>query len=166
MSFDFCLCLTMRRFAVALLIVSAHGHAQPLLFTTLRNSAQLCLCSALLPLASQCPCCALPCQAVPLLRVAFDDLPCHCPSLSCHSLPVSAFPCFSFAARSLAELLLCCARRNPAEPSFAFAQPIDAMPCHCEAYQIIANPRHCPVRRAYQPAFSSGKKLSSSFRAS
>lgn len=39
---------------------------------------------------------------------------------------------------------LCC---SLALPSFALL--INTLPCHCEAYRLAANRRHCPVRRAY-----------------
>lgn len=107
-----------------------------------------------------------------LLFLCFAEIRIAPQSLRCSSRPKTelsrAYAVLGRAALRLSAampgrtpLFLCCARRNPAELSFAFAHPIDAMPCHCEAHQITANPFHCPVRRAYQPAFSSGKKFAS-----
>lgn len=113
---------------------------------------------------------AMPCLT--LLFLCFAEIRIAPQSLRCSSRPKTelsrAYAVLGRAALRLSAampgrtpLFLCCARRNPAELSFAFAHPIDAMPCHCEAHQITANPFHCPVRRAYQPAFSSGKKFAS-----
>lgn len=82
--------------------------------------------------------------------------------------------CLSFATRGTspqrlatamprpASPLLCPARLCPAIPLRICALRVAAVRCHRKAYPSDATHRHCPVRRAYQPTFSSGKKFASS----
>lgn len=89
--------------------------------------------------------------------------------LRCYASPYSAFPLLRNAQLSCAVAVLfnslpflCNATQGRARRTQAFAVLGQAALSSAIAPPGTAHPRRCFVRRAYQPAFSSGKKFASS----
>lgn len=101
------------------------------------------------------------------IRIAPQSLCCSSGSKTELSLPYAVLDCAALhlSAAVLFNSLpfLCCAQQNSASPLLASAPPLrfKAVQNHCDPWLTSASRCHCPVRRAYQPAFSSGKKFAS-----
>lgn len=116
-----------------------------------------------------------PCKT--LLRPAFAVLcitpPCHCFSghikatrSDTQPSRVTASQCFAFAVLRKAALFSaiaprCVDLRYDSILCISFAVPLGTAPRRCDAPPGLAVPGRCFARRAYQPAFSSGKKFAS-----
>lgn len=122
------------------------------------RSALALLCAATLYFAMPLPCPSAQRPADALLNIA-----CLCSSATMlfTSMLFLCCACHRVSPFINTSPFLCCATRSSAPPFLAFAQLFASLLFLCCAPPGTAYPRRCFVRRAYQPAFSSGKKFAS-----